>query len=500
METDTPLSGRRARVLTAILILILLAAFLTSTYFKHETYNDAYEVWGVFHYYLGAKYFSETGYFSLYSCALQADRESEGYWHRLWEVRDLRSYRIVPRISLSPCPRANFTPARWSEFSRDVEYFAQLAPPAYFGEVFTDKGFNAPPSWVAIAKPLAQAVPLSRKGLAMVLFNLDVAAVLIGIWLIWRSRSSVAAMVTAWLAIFYFGNFGRIGGNFLQYFWVPFLIIAVILWTRNRPASAGAMLGVATGLQIFPVFFGLPIVVLGLAKFFRERTKEEWRPHLIFSGSLVAVIFVAFLLGSMAGRGSAAWDEWQAKISIHKNYLQGEIFNMGLATLFSTAVSSDLNEGRHYLDDTPNSFARVAALGRNIWMFRALLAAFFALWVWTLLRAPAGDLFGHGFLIMFAAVNLSPYYYLSLSLLPFMFWESDRVLRRYATWGTIVLFATHLLYFRAKYISSWYWPHLLSLCSMALFLAGLSALSLLRYGTVRQSDFQKRALSAESGN
>ena len=63
----------------AILAAILFSVFVVSTYFKMNiSYVRSYNVWNVFHYYLGAKYFSEIGYFNLYPCALEADQEAGG--------------------------------------------------------------------------------------------------------------------------------------------------------------------------------------------------------------------------------------------------------------------------------------------------------------------------------------------------------------------------------------------------------------------------------------
>jgi hypothetical protein len=475
----------------AFLVVFLLAVFAASTYFKNDLKNEqyvkSYEVWGVFHYYLGAKYFSEVGYFNLYTCALEADQEGAGYWYWITEARDMETYRIVPRASLPPCPRTNFTTARWSEFSQDVEYFALLGPPSYFASMFTDKGFNPPPLWVAIAKPMAQAVPISKTHLAEIVFNLDIPAVLIGVLIIWRSRGGIAALLTAVLVVFYFGNFGRIGGNYLQYLWFPLVVGALILWAKSRPGFSGAVLGVAVGLQIFPLFVGLPIVVRGIVEFIRGRKKAEWIPYFRFSSALIAVILASFLFGSLAGRGVGAWGEWQKKISIHKNYLQGEIFDIGLANLTAAVVSTNHNEGTNYVNDVPNTLMRLHSLESNIWFYRALCAVFLAVWLFTVVGAPAGDLFGHGCLIMYTTASSSPYYYLLLALVPLVFWKSGRIVRLYATCATVTLFAAHIIIFRGQYVSGRYLPHLLSECSIALFLLGLAVISVFSNRLARQS-------------
>ncbi len=488
-------SGRPAKILrqvgATILVAILLVVFVGL--------EKSYDAPAVLHYYLAAKYFSEIGYFNLHTCALEADDDAGGYWYGINGARDMETYRIVLRSSLPPCPRTNFTAERWSEFSQDVEYFASHTPPIYFASSFADKGFNPPPSWVAVAKPVAKAVPISNSLVADIVFNLDIIAVLIGLLMIWRSCSGIAALLTAALTIFYFGNFGRIGGNFLQYLWFPLLVVAIVLWAKDRPGLSGAVLGVAVGLQIFPLFFGLPIVVRGIIEFLRHRKESDWRPHFRFSGTLISVILAGFLLGNLAGRGGGVWGEWQKKISIHTKYLKGEIFDIGLANLTASTVSANHNDSANYVDDVPNTFMRLDSLQRNIWIYRASCTIFLAMWVLIVVRAHRTDLFGHGYLIMYATACSSPYYYLTLALVPFMFWKSGRILRLYATWGTVALFVANAILFRGHVsITFQYLPHLLSGYSIAIFLFGLAVTAIFTYFPYQISP-EPKALAKAAG-
>ena len=97
------------RVAATLLVLILSVVFYVSSYSNNPAKSlesvRAYDTWGVFHYYLGAKYFSELGYSNLYPCVLEADAESGGHWKYVVGARDMETYRLVPRNSLPPCPR-----------------------------------------------------------------------------------------------------------------------------------------------------------------------------------------------------------------------------------------------------------------------------------------------------------------------------------------------------------------------------------------------------------
>ena len=206
------------------------------------------------------------------------------------------------------------------------------------------------------------------------------------------------------------------------------------------------------------------------------------RPHLRFTVALTAVLALSFVLGSFAGRGAGAWSEWQQKISVHKDYLRGEIFNIGLANLTATIVSVNHDEAGSYAEDVPNTFSRIGALRNKIALYYALCAAFLALWAVPVASSPDADLFGHGFLPLYALLTLSPFYYLSLVLLPFMFWKSGRALRLYASFGTVALFAAAAVLFPGFHALDFvYWPHLLNGCAIDLFLVSLAAIAVVSY-------------------
>lgn len=129
--------------------------------------------WGIFHYYLGAKYIKEIGYFDIYSCAIEAT-ENTGVWSTTSLVRELHTYRVIPRDQLPQCPRNKFTNSRWKEFthdvevitkefSHDVEVLTNSSLADYWSQVVTDKGFNPPPSWAAFAGFVANTFSLDNR-------------------------------------------------------------------------------------------------------------------------------------------------------------------------------------------------------------------------------------------------------------------------------------------------------------------------------------------------
>lgn len=489
-KPETASSSKLAWAEAVVLAVLLLAVFVGTTYrkngrdqylsdAKYERYTQRYDIWGIFHYYLGAKYFSEVGYFGLYSCALEADRSTGGYWyyfHGIAVVRDLRDYRIVPRGALAPCPRENFTTERWNEFSQDVESFAELAPPEYFARVFVDKGFNPPPSWVVAAKPFTR-IPFSNHLLWTVVFNLDVIAILFGLFVILRASGGTAALLTAWLVVFYPGTFGVIGGNFLQYLWFPLLVVAIAWWASDHPVRSGIVLGAATGLQVFPIFFALPVLAQGVLALIRGEKKSAWLPHVRFASALAGTLCLSFVLGCFAGKGASGWREWQAKIDLHSQFLKGEVFDVGLANLTSAIATKNPAAQPNYVGDLPNAYSRIAWLRQNAWVYLGLFLLGIILCFRSIGNAPRDELFGYGFVFMFCAGNLSPYYYLALALLPFAFWRSPKELHRVAVFGSLALVSFQLLLFRGPAVTFEFWPQLISHGAIAFLLCALVLIS-----------------------
>src|SRR5215472_590812 len=198
------------KAVSAALVVLALASFvLAYGGALLETTRAPYgrpDAWGLFHYYLGAKYFTEMDYASFYSCAVAADAEGRRGWGAETRVRDLSSYGIVARDDVAPCPRARFSPARWREFARDVATLQAILPETQRPLVLTDKGFNPPPSWAVEAGWLANRIPLERIGLATVAFNLDDAFALASLVAIALVLDVGTACLAAIFLFLYFGS------------------------------------------------------------------------------------------------------------------------------------------------------------------------------------------------------------------------------------------------------------------------------------------------------
>lgn len=453
-------------------ILGWLAALLAIFVVLHDPGNRPafFEPWGVFHYYLGAKYFNEIGPFDLYACAIAADGETSRIWAAEKPVRDLRTYTTVRADTLS-CPLERFTPQRWAAFAHDVSWITATSTPADWASAVTDKGYNATPFFSVVFGQVAHVATVLRmegEHRRFIVFNLDVIFLAISIWIVWNSAGATIALLTLVLALGFFGNFGRIGGNFGQYIWFPWLALAIAAWRARRPALSGAALGIATGFQMFPAVFAIPVLISGLRSVVR-RDRDGWMRPLVFSLSLVVAIGSCVAVGSASGRGAGAWRAWQQKMAVHSVYLRGEVFDIGLPNLIADAFSRDRASGNSYAEDTKHNLARLAALGahRRVWFLSAALLLVLTLAaVWSV---PDEAVFALGFVPLYALLALSPYYYFSLALLPFMALGIARRQYRILVGMLALLFAVNLEIWGGSYVSFSFGWHAVSQGLIALF-------------------------------
>lgn len=197
-------SGRRCESVGLITRIAFVALALASFAVacggaRRETATAPYGSaggWGIFHYYLGAKYFRELDYASFYACALAADLDGRRVWHANTRVRNLSSYAIVGRDDVAPCPNGRFSPARWRDFTGDVAVLQKIMPEGQREGVLTDKGFNPPPSWGVLAGWVANRLPLGNVTAAKIVFNLDLMFALIS--LIWIASSTLPGSPHSW--------------------------------------------------------------------------------------------------------------------------------------------------------------------------------------------------------------------------------------------------------------------------------------------------------------
>ena len=413
--------ARARAVARTVFVLLALASFaiayggaLRDAVTKPYGKTDA---WGVFHYYLGAKYFSELDYASFYACVLAADSEGPRVWDARAKVRDLSTYAIVGRDDVTPCPRDRFSPPRWSAFVRDVTALQSILPESERAAVLTDKGFNPPPSWSVLAGWVANHVPLESARAAKAVFNVDLALSLIALIALAVAIDIETASVAGIFMFLYFGSVGRLTGNFLQYAWLPALTGAVLAWRSDRYRQSAFWWALATLAQTFPLALTSAIGLRYLWLWKDRARGDAIDQYGRFVAHYATWLAVGIAVGCLSGRGPGAWWEWVQKITGHGAYLVGEVFDIGLRNLIATAASSGTNSARSYVEDYPNVMARLAAFKSYEWIWYLVTLGALVCVLARMKHVTHRGVLALGFVMMYVFLDLAPYYYASLAVL-----------------------------------------------------------------------------------
>jgi hypothetical protein len=420
-------SERVTMVVRIALVALAIAAFaLADGRHVKEFFRSPYgkvDTWGIFHYYLGAKYFNELTYVSLYACSAAAYREAGGNLLPGVEVRDLATYDFVPQEELPACPRQRFSTARWAEFKEDVALLASLRGRQGLTYMLTDKGFNPPPFWAAIAGWLANRVPLGSAA-AKFAFHLDLLFALLTLFIIARSCNLESASLAAIFMFLFVGNYAAITGNFLQYAWLPALVAALAWWREGAYVRSAVAWALATLLQAFPLVLTSIIGLQLISALTRRDPQNKWLPYGKFFGVYLLGLSIGLGIGSMSAYGMGAWADWATKIRLHGRYLTGELFDIGLRNLIATVISPDVKSIFYYLDAHRSVLVRIHAAEPVQWVWAVGLGAAVVLLWSRVARLSAQAVLSLGFVAVYAILNLSPFYYVSLVSI-FAIWPVD---------------------------------------------------------------------------
>ena len=321
LAARSALAARHPRRLTAYFSLVAVLSMWSYSNFGafHRPYFDFVHSWDMFHYYVSAKYFPELGYDGLYGAVLQADAQlPEPHLKELKWVRDPKSYELVKARKMRRNKRyvEKFSEARWDAFIGDVAYFEDTIPSHRWKWFFRDHGYNAPPARTAVTGPIAAMLGSANdvSVLAIALIDPLLIAILIGaVFRVYGLR--IASLVVIAFGTSKLASFSWIGGSFTRFDWFVLTGLGVIALRARRHFLAGALIGAAAMLRLFPAFFALGVVLRGLYLLFRTRRIEA--SYTQFAAGLFAAGAGLFLMSLVAGGGLTAWTEFLQKIVRH---------------------------------------------------------------------------------------------------------------------------------------------------------------------------------------
>jgi hypothetical protein len=276
----------------------------------------------MFHYYLGAKYFDELGYYQLYKAVIVADDEQGGGLVSLPFYTDLTSYQNAGRetaLEQRAAVKRLFTKGRWNAFKRDVSFFREAtATPRFPGLFFQvmDHGYNASPASAFVLGLLTKLIPVTQLWLLAALDVLLVAAMVALVF------STFGLATGAMFSIYFFVNIlndgGYISGGALRYDWLFCIVVAVCLLERGRHATAAVFLATSAMIKIFPavLFYGIGVSIARTTMATRALDKTSAR-FVLAAGATALALFVlpAVSFGSVL----EPWQEFSAKTTLHND-------------------------------------------------------------------------------------------------------------------------------------------------------------------------------------
>lgn len=210
----------------------------------------------IFHYVMGAKYFTENGYFGLYTATAAALAETRG-------VRGLMMRNLLNKgaaaVVISDAEmaqaKARFSPERWGEFCRDLEEIQRGADGNILVRALKDSGFNPAPGWLLLGNPVAQIIPVRSENLW--LFGmLDIFLLAVGFGFVWWGFGLDAMLCTIILfASSGISLYSWTGGSFFRYTWLAGILAGVASLQRRRWWWAPFFFGWAAAERVFPLAF-----------------------------------------------------------------------------------------------------------------------------------------------------------------------------------------------------------------------------------------------------
>lgn len=270
--------------------------------------------WEQFHFYLGAKYQRELGWFNLYKASILADRETVNVLGNMPNTRELTTFEQVPLdVAMRDAPqvRARFSDERWLAFKADWAAMAKLWP-INWASVMNDHGNSNSPAWALLAAPITKLVPISANGQAFIGW-IDMLLML-GLWLVvWQTFGHRAASVGLFMWAAPPLVFDYLSGSFLRWDWLFALGLAACFLKQKRYGWAGGFFGFAVATKLFPLFFG---IALGIRALFAWRETKALRKEYVHFGISAAAVGATAVALSALPFGADAWKEYAQRIQV----------------------------------------------------------------------------------------------------------------------------------------------------------------------------------------
>lgn len=374
------LSGRLMQSRRAIALALIAASVMAWTHFGVFNGRSDLHVGDAFHYFMGPKYFKDTGYFEMYRCTAQAERElghAGDYANVL--VRDLDDNRVWHGSWFSTeagrC-RANFSPRKWDAFKRDVKGFRELIKDqGTIPRLLVDHGFNATPFHTTFLRAFVLHLEPSNFTLRLVA-QMDSLALLGAIGAVWWGFGPMsAALFALLLGTGSFWGYPWLGGTIGRHVWLFWMALGLSAARRRRSALATVAFTLAGLHRLYPLFYLAAYVLWhGIRAVRHRKVTNALRSVLLAASLTLGLATVAATLSV----GPRAFVDYVHVIQRHANSPGGN--RLGFPLLLAErpgGFASNLMNDR-LTDPSEVWVAQVRALSHAHWPMR-LCAAFLAL-------------------------------------------------------------------------------------------------------------------------
>jgi hypothetical protein len=334
-------ADRFARARVAALCVLAVLSWSSYYYFFRLYLPGGFHTRDTFHYYLGAKYFPELGYFGLYDCSLAAlvedglqDPDALPY------VRNLRTLLVQPpRVALARgrhCEQT-FGPTRWAEFKRDVRWLRARMPDRVWRELMTDHGYNPTPVWTLFGRALTAWIPTDSPAMHALMRSDRVMVTATFLALAWAFGLETGALAVIVWGTGYSWRYGWVGDSLLRYLWLCTALLGIALLRHRRQASAGVLLATSALVRVFPAVFAGGALLAEARRAWEGRRLDAELLRLV-AGAAVATLLLVPLSIVVAGTGLAAYADFFAKIATFAQ--TGAINKVGLAVALHAWIGS----------------------------------------------------------------------------------------------------------------------------------------------------------------
>lgn len=396
-----------AVVLLSVLVFVSAANYMR---WGPEQLTERADAYDLIHYYLGAKYFDELGYYDLYPALALADHEAGAYSSKLKYYRAQEpgtGYEERPIVDAIERGREirerEFTPARWQTFSVD---FLRLQREFKMGKrlwriLINDRGFNATPAWIMLFSPVAKIVPVEY---IKILCLMDVIFLAVGLLFIrWAYGNITVLWGLAFIFISYSFRWPVIGWAFFRYDWVCALLVALALIKKNHYFSAGVMTAFAGLSRLFPVIWLFGPAAKGLVNLVYSRdSSSRWNRKLLLlaAGFLITVAVVGS--GALLKLGPGTFRAHAINISEHVKPEELSSKRLGY-------VIGMFYDGK--LEPKTLSYERKQLIKKYKPIHLIIAFGMLGIMAWFMKNRPNDEIFAYGFIPFFLLLTASYYYY-----------------------------------------------------------------------------------------